>query len=298
MALARGRRPVINCIPSFPQASMTRKRIDVTRFIRALTALVAVAASAAMPPTAMADTPLMGIAIMHGKGGAPTRFVAVLASALADKGYLVANLEMPWSGRREYDVGVSRAEEEVEAALAALRAKGAQKLFVAGHSQGGVFAVYFAGKHSIDGVIAIAPGGSTGSQVFREQLGESVARARQAVAAGKGEEKLRLLDYEGSRGTSVVVVATSVYLDWFDPDGAMNLARTALAIKPPTPVLWLVATNDYPGLRKFNVPLYHRIPANPLNAFYEPNSSHTGAPIASLDEIVRWTRVVANAPAR
>ncbi len=256
-------------------------------------ALMVMAASAAL-----AEPPLIGIVVMHGKGGSPTKFVSGLASALADKGYLVANLEMPWSGRRDYDVSVSRAEEEVESTLAALRSKGAQKLFVAGHSQGGAFAVYFAGKHSIDGVIAIAPGGDTGSPIAREKLGESVARARQAVAEGKGEEKLRLLDYEGSRGTYPVVVAPAVYLTWFDPEGAMNLARTALALNAQTPVLWLVAKNDYPGLRRANIPLYGRIPANPLNAFYEPNSSHLEAPSASLDEIVRWTREVANAAKR
>ena len=258
--------------------------------------LMVMAASAALPFAALAEPPSIGIVVMHGKGGSPTKFVSGLASALADKGYLVANLEMPWSGRRDYDVSVSRAEEEVESTLAALRSKGAQKLFVAGHSQGGAFAVYFAGKHSIDGVIAIAPGGDTGSPIAREKLGESVARARQAVAEGKGEEKLRLLDYEGSRGTYPVVVAPAVYLTWFDPEGAMNLARTALALNAQTPVLWLVAKNDYPGLRRANIPLYGRIPANPLNAFYEPNSSHLEAPSASLDEIVRWTREVANAP--
>ena len=250
----------------------------MTRFIRALMALLAVAAGAAMPCAALAEPPLMGVVVMHGKGGSPTRFVSGLASALADKGYLVANLEMPWSGRRDYDVSVSRAEEEVESALAALHDKGAQKVFVAGHSQGGVFAVYFAGKHSIDGVIAIAPGGDTGSPIVREKLGDSVARARQAVVEGKGEEKLRLLDYEGSRGTFPVVTAPAVYLTWFDPEGAMNLARTALALNPQTPILWLVARNDYPGLRRANIPLYGRIPANPLNAFYEPNSSHLEAP--------------------
>jgi pimeloyl-ACP methyl ester carboxylesterase len=260
-------------------------------------ALVVAAAGAAMPGAALAEPPI-GIVIMHGKGGSPAKFVSGLASALAGKGYLVANLEMPWSGRRDYDVSVSRAEAEVESALAELRGKGAQKVFVAGHSQGGVFAVYFAGKHDIDGVIAIAPGGDTGSRTARETLGESVARARQAVAEGRGEEKLRLLDYEGSRGTYTIVAAAAVYLDWFDPEGAMNLARTALALKPQTPILWLVAKNDYPGLRRANIPLYGRIPANPLNAFYEPNSSHLEAPSASLDEIVRWTREVANAPAR
>jgi pimeloyl-ACP methyl ester carboxylesterase len=268
----------------------------MTRFVRALIALLAVAASAAMPSAAAAEAPPMGMVIMHGKGGSPTKLVAELASELAGKGYLVANLEMPWSGRREYDVSVERAEVEVESALAALRGRGAQKVFVAGHSQGGVFAVYFASRHTIDGVIAIAPGGSTGSQVFREKLGESVARARQAVAEGKGGEKASFFDYEGSRGTFTVVTTPVLYLDWFEPEGAMNLARTVLEIKPPTPVLWLVAKNDYPGLRKANIPLYQRIPANPLNAFYEPNSSHRDAPSASLGEIVRWTTEVANAP--
>jgi predicted N-acetyltransferase YhbS len=35
---------------------------------------------------------------MHGKGGSPTKYVSDLASSLKDEGYLVANLEMPWSG--------------------------------------------------------------------------------------------------------------------------------------------------------------------------------------------------------
>ena len=270
----------------------------MSKFGRALMALLLVAAGAAMPLAAMAEPPVMGMVIMHGKGGSPNKFVDVLAAALTAKGYLVANPEMPWSGRREYDVSVDRAEQELESALAALRAKGAQKIFVAGHSLGGVFAVYFAGKYSVDGVIAIAPGGSTGSPAIREKLGESVESARQALARGKGEERQRLLDYEGSRGTYPIVVSPAAYLAWFDPEGAMNLSRTALLLKPQTPLLWLVAKNDYPALRKANIPLYGRIPANPLNAFYEPNSSHMQAPSASVDEILRWTAEVANAPKR
>ncbi len=270
----------------------------MARLIRALLLFVLFAAGFALPPIALAEPPAIGIVIMHGKGGSPDRLVSDLASALAAKGYLVANLEMPWSGRREYDVGVKQAEQEVEAALAGLRDKGAQKLFVAGHSQGGAFAVYFAGRHALDGVIAIAPGGSTGGAVFRDKLGESVARARAAVAAGKGEDKLNFLDYEGSRGTTPVLAKAAIYLDWFDPEGAMNLSAAVALLKPQTPVLWMVAKNDYPALRRANIPLYQRLPANPLNAFYEPNSSHREAPIAALDEILRWTGKVANAQTR
>lgn len=128
----------------------------------------------------------MGIVLMHGKGGSPERHVSALASSLEGQGFLVANLEMPWSGRRGYDVSVTTAEMEVEAALQSLREKGAQKLFVAGHSQGGLFVLYFGGRHAVDGVIAIAPGGNVGSAVFREKLAASVEAARTLIAAGKG----------------------------------------------------------------------------------------------------------------
>ncbi|HJV84944.1 MAG TPA: hypothetical protein VJ698_05675 [Noviherbaspirillum sp.] len=68
--------------------------------------------------------PATGIVIMHGKAGAPGKHVAALASRLEQQGYLVANLEMPWSARRQYDADVSAADREVEAALDALRSKG------------------------------------------------------------------------------------------------------------------------------------------------------------------------------
>src|SRR5262252_10160228 len=84
----------------------------------------------------------IGVVVMHGKGSSPDEYVGGLVRALQDKGVLVANLEMPWSGRRNYDVDVAAAEKEVQEALDAMRAKGATRLFVAGHSQGGVFALH------------------------------------------------------------------------------------------------------------------------------------------------------------
>jgi esterase/lipase len=169
--------------------------------------------------SSIAQTPLprLGIVIMHGKGGSPTRHVSDLASSLEGKGYLIANLEMPWSGRRNYDVNVSAAEKEVESALDTLRSKGAQKLFVAGHSQGGVFAIYLGTKQSIDGIIAIAPGGNVSNSTFREKLGDSVELARKLIAEGKGDEKTRFSDYEGAKGIYPILTTPSLYLSWFEP---------------------------------------------------------------------------------
>lgn len=266
-------------------------------FRRFLIVLTVSVAAAYLSPTASADTGAarIGIVIMHGKGGSPKRIVSDLASALERQGYLVANLEMPWSGRREYDVDVAAAEKEVESALAALRGKGAQKLFVAGHSQGGLFALYFAGKHALDGVIAIAPGGSADAQVFREKLGDSVALARKLIAQGKSQEKTRFSDYEGSRGTYPVVTTPAAYLSWFDPDGAMNQMAALRNMSPDTPVLYIAPTGDYPGLRKLKQKMFDALPKNPRTKLYEPDSSHLNAPTASIGEIVEWTTAVANA---
>jgi pimeloyl-ACP methyl ester carboxylesterase len=240
----------------------------------------------------------IGIVIMHGKGGSPTGLVADLARTLEDRGYLVANLEMPWSGRRHYDVSVARAEEEVEAAVKGLRGKGARKVFVAGHSQGGAFATHLAGRLAVDGVVVIAPGGNVDHFFFREKVRDPLARARQLVADGKGNEPARLEDFEGARGLFPVVAAPAVYVTWFDPEGAMNMDRAARAANPATPILWIVPSRELPGLRKTNIPMFRSLPAHPLTRFYEPDADHRGAPTASADEIERWTREVTAARQR
>jgi pimeloyl-ACP methyl ester carboxylesterase len=250
----------------------------------------------AVPPAALAQTGTIGIVIMHGKGGSPTGLVAGLAQTLESGGYLVANLEMPWSGNRNYDVPVARGEAEVEAALAGLRGRGATKVFVAGHSQGGMFALHLAGKLTVDGTICIAPGGNVDHYFFREKVRGGLVRARQLVAEGKGSEPAPLDDFEGARGTYQVVAVPAAYVTWFDPDGAMNMERAARAVRPAAPVLWIVPQRELPGLRKTNIPMLRSLPAHPLTRLYEPDSDHRGAPAAAADEIARWTREVAGSP--
>lgn len=262
---------------------------------RQFIALLVAVFGTTLPLTAAAETASsrLGIVIMHGKGGSPTRYVSELASSLEGKGYLVANLEMPWSGRRNYDVGVSAAEKEVESALAGLRSKGAQKLFVAGHSQGGMFALHFGGKQPIAGVIAIAPGGSVGGPDYRTKLGGYVERARKLVADGKGDEKTTLYDFEGSKGVYPIITSPTAYLSWLEPDGPMNMLAAAKGMNPQVPVLLIVPTNDYPGLLRMKPRHFNSLPGNPFTKLYEPDSSHLNAPSASRDEIARWTTEVA-----
>ena len=241
---------------------------------------------------AQADAAKVGVVLMHGKGGSPSRHVSELAASLERHGLVVANLDMPWSGRRDYDVDVSAAENEVETALAALRQKGAGKVFVAGHSQGGLFALYFGGKHRVDGIVAIAPGGNVGNQIFRDKLADSVELARKMVADGKGHEKMRLDDYEGAKGVYSIVTTPAAYLTWFEPDGAMNQTLAMRTIKADTPVLFIAPTGDYPGLVRVKQQMFGLLAKHPLTKLYEPASSHLNAPTASVQEIEDWITAV------
>jgi predicted esterase len=248
-----------------------------------------------LPLVAMADTPKMGIVIMHGKGGSPNKFVDELAGELKKKGYEVANLEMPWSGNRDYDVDTTAADAEIDKAIASLRAAGAQKIFVSGHSQGGAYALHYGATHEIDGVAAIVPGGNPDSRLFREKLGASVRKAKKLVAAGKGDEKVNLQDYEGSRGANTIRTTPNIYLTWFSSDSAMNYRNAVRHMSKKMPVLWVESTRDYPGLRKYNLEVVDELPRNALNQLVEPEADHLGAPTASIDIVADWTAKVATA---
>lgn len=254
---------------------------------------LALCAFALAAAAANAQVPLLGAVVMHGKGGTPLKFVSDLAEALEAKGFLVANLEMPWSGSRTYDVDTDAADRQVAAALDGLKAKGAKKVFVMGHSQGGAFALHFAARYPVDGIVPIAPGGSVDTQVFREQTAESMALARNLIAEGRGAEKQRLEDYEGSRKNFTVVSPSSAYVTWFDPNGAMGLQRSLREFPPSVPVLWVSPTGDYAPLRRSSAANFARLPKHPLHRFAEPDTSHLGAPRAAVPAILEWTAAVA-----
>ncbi|WP_041956753.1 alpha/beta fold hydrolase [Sulfurospirillum arsenophilum] len=236
----------------------------------------------------------IGVVVMHGKGGSPTKFVAQMAGLLQEKGYLIANLEMPWSKKRDYDVDATMALKEVEKALEDLRSKGAEKLFVAGHSQGGLFALCVGGYLVADGIIAIAPGGNVGNATFREKLGNYVEEARSLIEKGKGDEKTTLFDFENAKGTYPIVTTPRIYLGWFDPEGMMNQEKAIKKLNPKNPVLFIVPQHDYPGLLKVKQSMFSELPKHPYTKLYEPNTDHIGAPSASTDEIVAWIDRIVN----
>lgn len=234
----------------------------------------------------------IGVVVMHGKASSPGKAVAPLAAKLQAEGFQVANLEMPWSGRREYDVDLEAAVAEVTQALDAMRAKGATKLFVAGHSQGGLFAAHYGGQHKVDGIIAIAPGGQVDMAGFMRALGEHVAKAKQMVADGKGGDKASFGDFEGRRGVTRLRTTAAAYLSWFDPFGA-HTTRAFGQVKEGTPVLYVAPTGDYPALARVRDSNFSSLPKHAASRLLEVNTDHMGAASAANGPVADWIRSVA-----
>ncbi|MET0085605.1 MAG: alpha/beta family hydrolase [Sedimenticola sp.] len=259
-----------------------------------LRALISLALILGISSQVIAETPKIGMVVMHGKGGTPSKHVNRFASTLEKDGYLVKNLEMPWSKKREYKAPVDTAVEEVDKAIESMRAQGATHIFVSGHSMGAGFALHYATIRDVNGIIGLAPGGNMGAKIFRKKLGKSVSKARKLVSKGKGDDTTRLMDFEGSKGTYPIIVTPNNYLSWFDPEGAMNMIKAAKQLRGDVAVLWAVAERDYKGLKKFGPKLFNNfLSSQPHATFYEPKSDHLGAPSASIGEVKRWVAQVA-----
>lgn len=252
-------------------------------------ALITLAASVLSPSVhAQVSAAEIGVVVMHGKGGNPNAWVIDLARALEAEGFQVANLEMPWSGRRQYDVDMAGAVNEISAALDAMRARGAKKLFVAGHSQGGLNTLHYGAQQTVDGLIAIAPGGSHGARDFGTALGGHVSTAKSMIDEGRGSEKAVFADYEGAKGTYPISTTAAIYFDWFNPAGPHNMWDVVKKVKSGVPVLYVAPTRDYPSLKSQKHASFSALPSHPLTRLYEPESDHLRAPAAAAGEIILW----------
>lgn len=178
-----------------------------------------------------------GIVVMHGKGGKPASMSQVSA-ALTAAGAAVVTPTMSWSnGYKTYPQTL----DEVAGHIAALRAKGASRIALVGQSLGANVALgYGAQRGGVQAVVAMAPGHRP--EAFIGKSADSLARAKQAVAAGHGGEVGSYLDTNQGRVYQVQTTAAA-YVSFFDPSGPAVISRNASSIKGAS-LLWIVGSGD------------------------------------------------------
>jgi pimeloyl-ACP methyl ester carboxylesterase len=232
----------------------------------------------------------LGIVLLHGKNGSPDGYIGSLARALRRAGASVENPEMPWSRYRGFDRDYEESIREIDAAVRRLKARGAQRIVVGGHSLGaGVALGYAARRPGLAGVIVLAPGHWVGMRGFQRKIRFDYRKARRMVRAGRGEEYGNFYDINQGRLIPRSLKAR-IYLSWFDPQGPANYQRNVQRIGLRTPILWVVGRKDRLALLGVKHYGFARASGNPKSRYVEIDSNHLQTPNDAIPVVIRWLR--------
>jgi pimeloyl-ACP methyl ester carboxylesterase len=137
----------------------------------------------------------------------PGTSIARLELVLRGAGFRVVLPEMPWSTTHPYDRSFEEALDAVAAAVGKLRAQGAERVVVVGHSLGGGAVIGFGAlRGGVDGIVALAAGPDPASLDQERDRAASVAKAEAMLAAGRANEMAAFTDinmqYQGTVWTT------------------------------------------------------------------------------------------------
>ncbi len=253
-----------------------------------LAALLALGLAFAAPDRPAAAGETLGVVVLHGKDARPPhRPLVQLEQALTAAGLLFEEPEMPWSGRRGFDVDYEQAMAEIDAAVARLKARGASAIAVAGHSLGANAAIGYGARHpGLKGIVALAPGHLPDAYATKPAFVGSVAEARAMIASGHGNDSATFTDAKHGQTFQRQMVAR-IYLSYFAPDGPAVIPANAARLTAP--LLWVAGSRD--PLSSFGPDYaFAKAPANPHNHFATVNADHAGTPDAAAELVVAWLK--------
>jgi pimeloyl-ACP methyl ester carboxylesterase len=270
---------------------MNRRRVIaliLTRLLLALAALFLTQNLAGAAPDA--DLHGLGVVYLHGKAAWPGALNGGILGALQDEGALVATPEMPWSFHRRYAATYDQAMAEIDAAATGLKAKGATRIVIIGHSLGANAAIGYAARYpGLAGIVALAPGHLPETEGLRSFVADAVERAKELIAAGKGDVPQTFPDM--AQGLPLIATATPVvYLSMFDPDGPAVIPKNAAALGAavaPVPLLWVVGKLD-PIDRRGPDYAFNAAAKNPKSKYIEVFAGHLTTPLAARKQVVDW----------
>jgi pimeloyl-ACP methyl ester carboxylesterase len=261
-------------------------QVHFPRMLAALARALCLVALLAAPVQA-AGFAGVGVVFLHGKGMWPGAFDGGIPAALEAEGAVTAEPEMPWSLIRMYGATYDEALAEIDVAVAGLRARGATRIVVIGHSLGANAAIgYAARRQGIAAVVALSPGHLPETAEMRSRTGDAIARARALAASG---ETARRFWPDRIQGLPTLARASpAVYLSMFDPDGPAVIPRNAAALHG-VPLLWVVGDSD-PIRARGRDYAFARAPKNPRSRYLEVPAGHLAAPWVARLQVVAWLK--------
>jgi pimeloyl-ACP methyl ester carboxylesterase len=266
------------------------RRRQLTAFMTSSLAL------AAWPAASQAPAPRTGVLLLHGKNPGSNNDMnsGRIKPALEREGMLVAFPDMPWSRGRYIDGNWDKAMDEMAGHVRNLRAQGASRIVVIGHSLGVPAAMSYAARGGdVQALVLLAPGHVPARYYAMQQnksVRESVDEARQLVASGKGDSRERFSDINQGRQLNLVTTAKD-YLSYFDPESDAEMGKTAPRLPPTLPVLTVVGDDDgfAPIARSY---LLDKLPPNAKSRYLEVKANHLSTPAVASEAMIAWINSV------
>lgn len=236
--------------------------------------------------------PRIGALVMHGKGGTPTRHVDALVSALESVGVLVEAPLMPWGKERIYDRSYEDSLAEIDGYVAKLKAAGAQRIVIIGHSIGGNAAIgYGARRQGIAGYVALAPAHNPENPVTQKAAADDVARAKAMIEAGKGDDKASFVDFNVHPQPPAYTTA-AIYYSWFAADGPAAFPGNIAGFDRSARLLWIDGPDEVQEKKRWHIPQVNAVKAMG-NARYELlDARHVEVPGAAISLVLDWLRAL------
>jgi pimeloyl-ACP methyl ester carboxylesterase len=248
-----------------------------------------IVALAQLPVAAAAQPSATGVILMHGKWGTPDKGIQPVELELKGAGFVVVSREMPWSERRAYDASFDEVMAQLEAEAAKLRAAGARKIVIGGHSFGANMALAYAARHpEVAAVMALGPGHTPERFARNPEIAKSLDKARLLLAAGKGGSFANFTDINQGKSREVSA-KPAVYISYFDPAGPAVMPRNAAMLSPNTALLVVVGTKD-PMYSAGTGYIFDRAPKNPYSRFQNVDADHIGTPAAARRIVADWVK--------
>ena len=257
--------------------------------MRILISSILLALSTAITPLYAQDK--VGIVLMHGKYGTASDSspVGELAQYLRSNDMIVITPDMPWHRERVLDKNYEDSMLEIDAAVKALKSKGATKIVVGGHSMGANAATgYGTLRDGLAGILAIAPGHVPELQGYQNRIDNDWQRAQAMVEAGKGQEKDDFKD-RNQGSNSEIYVKAEIYLSWFDPEGSAVMPDNVSALKPNTPLMWIIGEDDRMYDRGPDY-AFSEAPEHAKNSYTVVSGGHKETPEIGNKEILNWLK--------
>jgi len=192
--------------------------------------------------------------------------------------------EMCWSRSRIYDQRYLDCLFDVDAAVADLKARGANDIAILGMSLGANAALAYGARRSgLKEIIALAPAHAVEFLRRNRRIAVAIERAEGMVEDGHGNDRALFPDVN-TGGEFQVNTTASIYLSFFGPGSAAMMPENAEHLKAPL----LIVSGDSDSTQRSIPYVFARAPENAYNQRVVVAASHKGTPSAAQATVLKW----------